>query len=215
MSTIGWFLILTAFLVIRQVARGRVMNTMEDLSDAFLAIVQGDSQHLGGVLTRTGDYNQPSQADIQEGLAPATAISGNSLLAAAESLGKAAKGYRWAATGPDYYDCSGLMWRASQKVGYTGPRFTTHDVKTRKGFYPVDKPIVGDIVLWHAGNGSSTGHMGVVSGSDQFYSARSVRSGIGYSKISTFRSSKPEYLRYSSSSESAKKAALAKQNEAP
>jgi cell wall-associated NlpC family hydrolase len=212
MSTIGWFLILSAILVIRQVARGRVLNTAEDLSDAFLAIVNGDSQALAGVATRTGDYNAPSEADVAEGLAPAKAISGQGMLSAAVSLGGAAKGYRWAATGPSYYDCSGLVYRAAQKVGYTGRRFTTADVSTIKGFYPVTEPAVGDIVVWSAGQGGVTGHMGIVSGDDQFYSARSVRSGIGYSKISTFRKAKPHYLRFMSTSESAKKSSLTKQN---
>jgi hypothetical protein len=212
MSTVGWFFILAAILVMRQVAKGRVLNTMEDLSDAFLAIVQGDSDALAGVVTRTGDYNLPSRADIEEGMAPAEGIAGNSLLEAAVNLGQRAKGYRWTATGPDYYDCSGLVWKAATIVGYDGPRFTTYDVKTRKGFSTVTSPIIGDVVLWHANSKHSTGHMGVVSGKDQFYSSRSVRSGIGYSKISSFRSDAPEYLRYSSISESARRAALVKQN---
>lgn len=211
MSTIGWFFILTAFLVIRQVARGRVLNTMEDLSDAFLAITTGDSQALSGVVTRTGDYNTPSEATIDEAVVPAGKISGQTLLAAAVSLGNTAKGYRWAATGPNYYDCSGLVYRAAQKVGYTGRRFTTADIKDAKGFYPVSAPGTGDIVLWRAGNGHATGHMGIVSGGDQFYSARSVRSGIGYSKISTFRKDPPTYLRFMNVSESAKRSAVSKQ----
>jgi len=208
MSTIGWFLILAAILMLRQVSKGRVMNTGEDLADAFLAIVQGDSQALAGIVTRDGDYNKPDVA--AEGLAPAKAISGSQLLNAAVSLGSKAKGYRWTATGPDYYDCSGLVWKACKMLGYGGPRFTTADVKMRKGFYPVTEPTTGDIVLWTAGRGGATGHMGIVSGTDQFYSARSVRSGIGYSPISTFRNVKPEYLRFMANSESAMKAALTK-----
>lgn len=215
MSTIGWVFILAALLVMRQVAKGRVMNTMEDLSDAFLGIATGDTQALGGVLARTGDYTTPDQATIAEGMAPAEAISGQSLLSAAVSLGQAAKGYRWTATGPNYYDCSGLVWKAAQRVGFTGPRFTTADVQKAKGFYPVSTPQVGDVVLWLAGNGGhATGHMGVVSGSDQFYSARSVRSGIGYAKISSFRSDRPRYLRFAAVSDSARKAALTKNNQA-
>lgn len=212
MSTIGWVFILAAILIARQVAKGRVLNTMEDLSDAFLAIATGDTQALAGVVTREGDYNKPSAADIEEGMEPASNIAGGDILTAAVALGSAAKGYRWTATGPDYYDCSGLVYRAVQKVGYKGGRFTTADVKRAKGFYPVTTPKKGDIVLWLAGHGGVTGHMGIVSGDDTFYSARSVRSGIGYSKISTFRKASPEYLRFTSTSESAKRSALTKQN---
>jgi len=215
MSTIGWVFILIGVLIIRQVAKGRVLNTMEDLSDAFLAIVSGDSQGLTGVVTRTGDYNQPSQAVINEGAAPAQGIANAKLLDAAVALGNSAKGYRWAATGPNYYDCSGLVYRAAQRVGYTGRRFTTADVDDVKSFQPVDKPSNGDVVVWLAGQGGTTGHMGVVSGSDMFYSARSVRSGIGYSKISTFRKARPHYLRLATSSDSAKQSALNKQNMVP
>lgn len=213
MSTIGWFLILTAALILRQVSKGRVLNTMEDLSDAFLAITTGDTQKLASVVNKTGDYNRPSEADIQAGMAPASGIAGGDILKAAVALGSAAKGYRWAADGPNYYDCSGLVYRAAQKVGYSGPRFYTADVKARAGFYPVSDPRVGDIVLWTAGRGGATGHMGIVSGNDQFYSARSVRSGIGYSPISTFRNVKPEYLRFLTKSESAQRSAIAKQSE--
>lgn len=215
MSTIAWFFILVALLIFRQVSRGRVLNTLEDLSDAFLAISTGDSQALTSVAARTGEYNRPTESDIAEGIEPATAISGQGILAAATSLGNAAKGYRWAATGPNYYDCSGLVYRAAQKVGYTGPRFTTADIKSTKGFYPVDTPRVGDIVLWTAGRGGVTGHMGIVSGEDKFYSARSVRSGIGESKISTFRNARPEYLRLQTASASEVKSSLVKQNVKP
>lgn len=69
MSTIGWFFILMAGLVLRQVTRGRVMETPQDLSDAFLAIVSNDSAKLKEVLSRTGDFNKADQAegDLGEG----------------------------------------------------------------------------------------------------------------------------------------------------
>jgi peptidoglycan DL-endopeptidase CwlO len=121
-----------------------------------------------------------------------------SLSIAAVMLGHKAKGYRWAATGPDYYDCSGLIWRATQLIGYKGARFTTATLPGLKQFRRLqDREVnVDDIVHWPAGHGGVTGHMGVVTGGDMFYSARSVRSGIGEAKISTFRKAKPRYYRY-------------------
>lgn len=197
----------------RQVSRGRIMFIGEDLADALLAIVSGDTEELGQVLIRTGDSNKADQAALEaykqagEGVAGAiNAVASKTVLGAAVSLGNAAKGYRWTGTGPDYYDCSGLMYRACQKAGYKGPRFTTSTVRAMPGFVKVASPATqgpglkvattGDIVLWLPGQGGPTGHMGVVSGPDQFYSARSVRSGIGYSKISTFRKAQPTYLRF-------------------
>lgn len=203
MGTLAWLLILVGALVIRQSLKGRVLNLGEDLSDAFLAGVKGDKDALGEVFTRTGD-NSASETDIAAWDAAGTsamqaAMSIGSAIAATNSgiaarailLGSKAKGYRWTATGPDYYDCSGLMWRACKDLNiYTGPRFTTATVGLLSTFTKVSQPAVNDLVVW-------TGHhMGVVTGTDQFYSAKNKRDGIGYAKISTWQhGAKPVYLR--------------------
>ena len=113
------------------------------------------------------------------------------LLAEAIILGKAAKGYEFGAEGPTRYDCSGLVWRAAEKIGaYHGARFTTwtvvHDnqIKSQFKLIPRAHAEVGDIVVW--AQSPTHGHMGIKSGLDQFYSAESVKSGIGYGRISTF-----------------------------
>lgn len=199
MNTLGYLFILISILVIRQVFKGRVMNIGEDLTDTFVAFTTGDTDALAGILARTGDSATADKAEAAAGFGNNTPVPPNpnsGLVAAAQRRGQAAKGYRWTATGPDYYDCSGLMWRACQDIGYKGPRFTTADVRQRKGFTVVAVGVPGDIVLWPAGSGGPTGHMGVMTGADQFYSARSVRSGIGTSKISTFRKTKPLYVRF-------------------
>lgn len=217
MSTVGWLLILGAGILVSAVFRGRVENLGEDVSDAFLAFVQGDSDALGEVLARKGGSNEADQAELNvyknivsvgvgigntgdavaggigQGLDELEKRLGKSLALAAVTLGDKAKGYRWTATGPDYYDCSGLMWRACQAVGaYRGTRFTTASfaAMTHGKFTKVDTPSVNDVVLWPGH------HMGVCTGNDQFYSARSRKTGIGYSKISTFRKgSAPVYYR--------------------
>lgn len=213
MNTIGWLLILVGIVTARQVSRGRVMNLTEDLGDAFIAVAGGDSDALGGVLARRGDSATPSEGGYIEGEfkrhVGGTADPENGTLAlapAAKALGAKAKGYRWAATGPDYYDCSGLIWRACKELGYTGYRFSTADIRSKKAFKQISAPGtqgpgvtaagINDIVLWPAGSGGVTGHMGVITGRDQFYSARSVRSGIGEASISGFRKPRPLYLRY-------------------
>lgn len=196
MSTLGWALILVAVFIIRASAKGRALQLKDDIPDAFLALVTGDTDALGEVLSRTGDGLTAEQADltgaaVAQGLDVAADIANKfSISAAAIKRGKAAKGYRWTATGPDYYDCSGLMWRACQDTGaYKGPRFTTSTIGALKTFVKVSDPQVNDLVVW------PTHHMGVVTGPDQFYSARSVRSGIGYSPIHNFRKSTPIYYR--------------------
>lgn len=203
MNTLGWFLILLGGLVVRSVFKGRVMNIGEDLSDAFLAIVSGKSDDLQEVFNRTGDSLTSSATEFDLGPGTLTlkrvgSVTDGKLLAAAKSLGSSAKGYRFGSAGPDYYDCSGLVYRAVQKVGYSGPRFFTATVQAMPGFHKIDPgsdtPRVDDIVLWPGH------HMGIVSGNDTFYSARSPKSGIKEAKISTFGPSngwgQPIYLRY-------------------
>jgi cell wall-associated NlpC family hydrolase len=231
MSTIGYLLILAAVLIARQTAKGRVLDLPEDLSDAFLALARGDTNGLTAVFARTGkETDTVSGADIAvanltngsinavgttvNGVAGALSdgVSGlkdaaGGLAMAAVLLGSKAKGYKWAATGPDYYDCSGLMYKAAQGIGYKGARFTTASVPLiPKTFKRISSPAtsgpgvtragINDLVVWPPGSGGVTGHMGVIYGPDQFYSARSIKSGIGVSKISTFRSTTPRYYRY-------------------
>lgn len=229
MTTLAWLLLLTGGLIIRQVTKGRVTNIGQDLSDAFLAIAQGDTAGFTAVLARTGDSTDPTFANLGDALGQATVGGASAVTAGANTSAQAiaqglqklgetlnssialaailrgskAKGYRWAATGPDYYDCSGLMWRAAQDVGYKGIRFTTFTVGAAKGFIKVGGPAtqgpgtngsagatIGDLVVW------PTKHMGVITDIDQFYSAKNVKSGIGLAKISTWGDGTPTYYRY-------------------
>lgn len=188
MSTIGWLLILFGTLFARAAIKGRASHIGGDLSDAFIATVSGDTKGLMEVFARTGD---PDVASAVEDTTPTAGSKDSSaLVTAARDLGGKAKGYLWGATGPNYYDCSGLMWAAMKQTGqYTGSRFYTGTFVHLLGSkaVKVDTPKVGDIVLW------PLHHMGVYTGPDKFYSARSVRSGIGESKISTFGLGVPSY----------------------
>lgn len=208
MDTLAWIFMLAGIIIIRQVTKGRVMDLGKDLSDAFLAIASGDTAGLQDVISRTGTsatdsdgtgtlekYGAGNPANAAGANVPAT---NTTILREAVALGEAAKGYRFGATGPDYYDCSGLVWKACQKAGYKGGRFTTYTLKSNSKFTQIGDPtlgvsnvMLGDIVLW------PTHHMGVVSGNGRFYSARSVKSGISEANISGFGGfGKPIYMRY-------------------
>lgn len=209
MNTVGWVFILVGILLVRQVFKGRVMNLGEDLTDAFIALVSGNTNELTAVLARSGEAAHGTVVtgtSLGEGeFAPHIAgASGTNatILQSAMALGKAAKGYRFTATGPDYYDCSGLVWRAVQKAGFKGGRFTTFNIGSLKSFRRVSNTgdsaandhasgvMPGDIVVW------PTHHMGVVTSPGRFYSARSVRSGISEANIAGFRKEAPIYYRY-------------------
>lgn len=222
---------MTAALVVRQVSKGRVMNIGEDISDAFLAIVQGDTKAFSAVLARTGDSTDPAIGNLGTALGEATvgvakgvgitagvtgkalgtalgklgATASSSVAMAAAIRGSKAKGYRFGATGPDYYDCSGLMWRACQDVGFKGGRFTTFTIGANKSFRKISAPNaavqgpgvggssvtadVGDLVVW------PTHHMGVIVSPDVFYSARNPQAGISTAHIKGFRKEDPVYYR--------------------
>jgi len=64
-NTLGWILILVGIILVRAVIKGRAMNLGEDLSDAFLAMVRGDTAGLTEVFGRTGDgFSASKSADL-------------------------------------------------------------------------------------------------------------------------------------------------------
>lgn len=114
---------------------------------------------------------------------------------AVTQLGDASGKYVWGATGPDAFDCSGLIWNALGKTGvYKGPRFTTHNFNQVAPQFaePVSTPAKGDIVVWPGH------HIGVVADQDKYYSARSPAKGIGDASLSAdsgYFGMKPQYWR--------------------
>lgn len=212
MNSLGLLLLLGGALLLRQVVTGRVPNTVSDFKGISLAVLQGDFPALQQQLALRGNNVSPDiTSEVAAGMSGGTALTGTDgqsglltgpvqggnrdLLNRAVALGQSAKGYRLGATGPDYYDCSGLVWQAMKQQGsYTGARFTTHTFKAMvgSGVTKVTTPAVGDIVLWPAH------HMGIVSGNGKMFSAMSPGAGIGFGDIdgsSAYFGSKPDYYR--------------------
>jgi hypothetical protein len=107
--------------------------------------------------------------------------SGAGLLQEMQAIGVGKKYSQLRRTGPDSYDCSGLVWKAGCNVGLWGPgtkwfpqafntaSFIVHTREiglTRVG--PAILPQPGDIVWW-------VGHMGVAIDSETIFAARSSR----------------------------------------
>lgn len=201
MSTVAWIFILVAVVVMRGVAKGRVMDLPGDLRDMFIAGLRGDTDALKEVAGRTGTglTVEPVQAATDSpDNSDSTSVSSNTLIVEARKLAAAAHNkYRWGATGPDAYDCSGLVWRVcvnqlgSKRVG---SRFTTATFgkAARVWTKVVSTPQVGDIVVWN--RTVRSGHMGFVVGPNRMFSALSTRSGIIESPISS-ESGTPIYYR--------------------
>jgi cell wall-associated NlpC family hydrolase len=197
MTTIGYVFVLLGLIVTRAVYKGRITTVGSDISDAFQALVSGDTDAFAAILNRTGTGATADTAVLAQGIGGTLAnvfVGQTDVLNAAIALGSTAKGYRLGAIGPTYYDCSGLIWQACRKAGvYSGPRFVTSTIGHLKSFTRVDTPVIGDIVVW------PVHHMGVMSGPNKLYSAESLKSGIGYSSISGISSlrgyGQPVYMR--------------------
>ncbi|UJW33163.1 C40 family peptidase [Saccharothrix sp. AJ9571] len=63
------------------------------------------------------------------------------------ALGEQGKPYVWGATGPNSYDCSGLMLRAYEAAGVTLPRVSRDQYKAG-AMLPVEQAQPGDLLFW-------------------------------------------------------------------
>jgi NlpC/P60 family len=178
MPPLGLLLTLVGVLLVRQVMVGRVKDIPTDARELALALVGGDTAAVRDVLTRRGE----NVATPESGVGRAAGVATSELGKECQRLGTAAQGYVLGSTGPDYYDCSGLIWRAMKNLGiYQGSRFTTstwNSVAGAQGWQRLDSPVEGCVIVW------PTRHMGVSLGGDKMYSARSSSKGIGVSTVS-------------------------------
>jgi peptidoglycan DL-endopeptidase CwlO len=85
------------------------------------------------------------------------------------ALAQTGKPYQWGGTGPDAYDCSGLIYAAFRSVGITLPR-TTFGMWDLAPHIPSGQEQPGDIVFFNTGPGTGPdhpGHAGLVIGHGQ------------------------------------------------
>jgi len=98
-----------------------------------------------------------------------TAQAPNNAVAAAVAFAEAQLGkpYQWGATGPDAYDCSGLVMMAYRAAGVFVPR-TSQQQWLWGPQVPAGQVEPGDLVFFAGGDGtpSAPGHVGLVIGHD-------------------------------------------------
>lgn len=103
------------------------------------------------------------------------------------ALAQRGKPYRWGGTGPEGYDCSGIIYMAYREAGLSIPRTTF-------GQWPFGKKIsegdeqAGDLVFFNAGPGTSSnnpGHVGMVVSPGKMVEARCTL--CGPIKVTTYR----------------------------
>jgi hypothetical protein len=187
MSTVGWIFILVGIVIMRQAIKGRpIQDIPGDIGDILRGAATSLQSPSAGadiikeVMSRHG-------ASLTYGAATDSAgnIAGNTptsiaVLSTMKSLAAAANyKYVWGASGPNGYDCSGLVWAAMKKTGYTGLRFTTYTFVMQLGSKVTKSttPSAGDIVLWPS-------HMGCMESATTMFSALNPNEGIKSSPLS-------------------------------
>jgi hypothetical protein len=119
-------------------------------------------------------------------LAPSSAPSGSGfirfeplLLAAIDQ--RLGSRYRWGATGPDRFDCSGFVWSIFQATGINFERASARNLFVRFEPAPVEEQYkLGTLVFF-----SGLTHVGVVADERGFYHA-SRRHGVIYSEFNEY-----------------------------
>lgn len=101
-------------------------------------------------------------------------INATGLLKAAEKYGEGHK-YVWGATGPNTFDCSGLvMYTLKHAYGIDYPHFSGSQYNMTRHISKGEARM-GDLVFW--GSGGSE-HVGIYAGGNKYFSAQSPSQGI-------------------------------------
>ena len=89
--------------------------------------------------------------------------------------------YRWGATGPNRFDCSGFVWSIFQATGISFERVSARHLFTRFTAPPEDEQFkFGTLVFF-----SGLTHVGVVADANGFYHA-SRRHGVVYQPFTEY-----------------------------
>jgi cell wall-associated NlpC family hydrolase len=88
-------------------------------------------------------------------------------IAIAYAVAQLGKPYIWGGTGPEGYDCSGLVMMAYAAAGITLPRTTFQQVDAGTPVYSFSELLPGDLLFTAGSDGSATdpGHVGMYIGS--------------------------------------------------
>lgn len=101
-------------------------------------------------------------------------INATGLLKAAEKYGEGHR-YVWGATGPNTFDCSGLvMYTLKHAYGINYPHFSGSQYNMTRHISKGEAHM-GDLVFWGAGGSD---HVGIYAGGNKYFSAESPAQGI-------------------------------------
>jgi cell wall-associated NlpC family hydrolase len=119
---------------------------------------------------------------VAPGLAPeaeAVTLSARALNIAASKKGSP---YRWGATGPRRFDCSGLTLYSFKRAGKILPRTAAQQYNKTRHIAPQSRK-AGDLVFFHSG--SSVYHVGIYAGKGKIWHAPKTGAVVRLEKIWT------------------------------
>ena len=141
----------------------------DDLEDALFRYNPAD-WYVDDVMTEIEGYDALSLADSagEEGEGSEAGQQ-----AVEWALGELGKPYVWGGTGPDGYDCSGLVMRAWQEAGVDIPRVTT-DQLAHGNRVGLDELQPGDLLFFNRGPDPQPGHVTMYAGDGEMINAPST-----------------------------------------
>ncbi|MFC5802899.1 C40 family peptidase [Streptomyces formicae] len=143
---------------------------------------------LPSLLSRTGAVSALTIAAVGGSLlvpggAPeAHAASAPATKALKVAASKKGSPYRWGATGPNRFDCSGLTQYAFKRAGKRLPR-TAQAQYNRTRHIPASRRKAGDLVFFHWGG--AVYHVGIYAGRGKMWHSPKTGSVVKLSKIWT------------------------------
>jgi cell wall-associated NlpC family hydrolase len=132
--------------------------------------VDNGTQGNGTVVAAAGAGGQSCTGSGQlASFSAPNALVGEAVSYAQEQLGKP---YQWGATGPDAFDCSGLVMMAYRAAGVTIPRTSQEEWK-QLPHVAAGQVQPGDLVFFAGADGTpaAPGHVGLVIGKNQMIEA--------------------------------------------
>lgn len=129
-------------------------------------------RHARKIVNKTVNKKTVSQAP---------SINVNSIISMAKA--QVGKSYVWGATGPNSFDCSGLVQYLYAKAGKVLPRTTYDQVKVGKTVSMNNlKP--GDLLFW--GSTTAPYHVAIYIGNNQYIDAATPKQGVVLQTISSY-----------------------------
>jgi len=153
---------------------------------AALAATPADGAASGTVSEGSSTSGNPSSGTGGGGgggvSIPLPPGSGTAAAAASAAMSKLGSPYVWAASGPDSFDCSGLVTWAFAQAGRPGLPHSTYALVTMGVAVPLDQLQVGDLVF-----SESDGHMGIWVGNGSFVHAPRSGDVVKVTSMSNYR----------------------------